>query len=239
MVTAESWCNAHCGSLYASLLLISRLVDDQTFGPFRPGIPTEVPLWLACYLKMARRCQIIPPDWLEPQWLTEQYRLEHEMPKSFQPMPPHYLEIATILLRAAADDIPDVERVRTCLKDLEDVRQSKIRSGLQAIQPGISHILMRNISSMELHPIRGFCVTTLNAINDVLAAGKGRKPNEIAAERLEGIRRSGPTPSTVAAAAASSSSSSSLSASSRFGASRTAPDEVKRDELDHDDDDEL
>jgi hypothetical protein len=36
-----------------------------TYGPFRPQMPTRVPLWLALFLKRRRRCTIITPEWLQ------------------------------------------------------------------------------------------------------------------------------------------------------------------------------
>jgi len=36
-----------------------------TYGPFRPQMPTRVPLWLALFLKRRRRCTIITPAWLQ------------------------------------------------------------------------------------------------------------------------------------------------------------------------------
>lgn len=33
-------------------------------GPFVSGLPMEVPLWLAIYLKQKKKCDLILPDWL-------------------------------------------------------------------------------------------------------------------------------------------------------------------------------
>lgn len=35
------------------------------FGPFRAGLPLNVPLWLAMMLKQKQKCRIVPPDWME------------------------------------------------------------------------------------------------------------------------------------------------------------------------------
>ncbi|KAL6320074.1 hypothetical protein AAG906_004472 [Vitis piasezkii] len=34
------------------------------FGPFRPQIATQVPLWLAVALKKRGKCTIRPPEWM-------------------------------------------------------------------------------------------------------------------------------------------------------------------------------
>jgi hypothetical protein len=39
-----------------------------TFGPFRPGNPVAVPLWLAVRLKADSKCNIICPAWMRAGW---------------------------------------------------------------------------------------------------------------------------------------------------------------------------
>lgn len=34
-------------------------------GPFNPGLPVEVPLWLAINLKQRQKCRLIPPAWMD------------------------------------------------------------------------------------------------------------------------------------------------------------------------------
>ncbi|RMX56578.1 hypothetical protein pdam_00002393 [Pocillopora damicornis] len=34
-------------------------------GPFNASLPTEVPLWIAIFLKQRRKCRILPPDWMD------------------------------------------------------------------------------------------------------------------------------------------------------------------------------
>lgn len=34
-------------------------------GPFNPGLPVEVPLWLAINLKQRQKCRVIPPEWMD------------------------------------------------------------------------------------------------------------------------------------------------------------------------------
>ncbi len=33
-------------------------------GPFVPGIPTDVPVWVAINLKQRQKCRINPPEWM-------------------------------------------------------------------------------------------------------------------------------------------------------------------------------
>ena len=34
-------------------------------GPFSPGLPTSVPLWMACSLKQRQKCRILAPEWMD------------------------------------------------------------------------------------------------------------------------------------------------------------------------------
>ena len=33
-------------------------------GPLIPGVPAQVPLWMAVNLKQGQKCRIIPPEWM-------------------------------------------------------------------------------------------------------------------------------------------------------------------------------
>lgn len=34
-------------------------------GPFNPGLPVRVPLWLAVNLKQRQKCRLLPPEWMD------------------------------------------------------------------------------------------------------------------------------------------------------------------------------
>ena len=34
-------------------------------GPFNPGLPVQVPLWLAVNLKQRQKCRLLPPEWMD------------------------------------------------------------------------------------------------------------------------------------------------------------------------------
>ena len=44
-------------------LVVSCFQGD--IGPFSASIPTEVPLWVAIFLKQRRKCRIQPPNWMD------------------------------------------------------------------------------------------------------------------------------------------------------------------------------
>lgn len=51
---------------FQALHLISNSV-----GPFRAGLPMHVPLWLAIHLKRQQKCRIVPPTWMDREYLEE------------------------------------------------------------------------------------------------------------------------------------------------------------------------
>ncbi|TMW65739.1 hypothetical protein Poli38472_008381 [Pythium oligandrum] len=137
------------------------------FGPFQPGITARVPLWLAVMLKQLNKCRIIEPSWFSVAYLTN--RLEREKESDiFEELPFHYLEIASLLFKHAAEDIEQVEHIRSLLEDIQNVRQDKIRNGLYKIANDVQSggtayaIQMNNISALEINSVRQFMVGSLN-----------------------------------------------------------------------------
>ncbi|EGZ19885.1 hypothetical protein PHYSODRAFT_328060 [Phytophthora sojae] len=138
------------------------------FGPFQPGITTHVPLWLAIMLKQLNKCRILAPSWLSVDYLMS--RLEREKASdAFEELPFHYLEVASLLLKNAPEDLDQGEHLRSLLEDLQNVRQDKIRNGLSRIAGDVvqsggsaSVIQMNNISALEINSVREFMIGSLN-----------------------------------------------------------------------------
>uniref|UniRef100_A0A8C3PTM9 GINS complex subunit 2 n=1 Tax=Calidris pygmaea TaxID=425635 RepID=A0A8C3PTM9_9CHAR len=67
-------------------------------GPFNPGLPVEVPVWLAINLKQRQKCRLIPPEWMDVEKL-EEIRDRERKEDTFTPMPsPYYMELTKLLL---------------------------------------------------------------------------------------------------------------------------------------------
>ncbi|OAJ37879.1 hypothetical protein BDEG_21851 [Batrachochytrium dendrobatidis JEL423] len=103
-----------------------------TYGPFRPLFRTSVPLWLALAFKSKDKCTIVPPEWMDPTSLQDMMTQE-KMHAEFSALPFHYIEIATALLESASDDIPHAEFIRQVFCDLKEIRETKIRAGMGAL----------------------------------------------------------------------------------------------------------
>jgi GINS complex subunit 2 len=131
------------------------------FGPFHSNLATSVPLWLALALKERHKCRIEAPEWMSVDALKQALDLEKRMPIELsQSMPFHYVEIAHVLFNKASDNMPEADRVRMLIEDIQDVRMSKLRTGVNellknAVTEGtITGAKMTGASHMELDTIR-------------------------------------------------------------------------------------
>lgn len=85
-------------------------------GPFRPGIPVQVPLWVAINLKQRQKCRLTAPDWMNVEVLTTA-KEEESQSRSFTRMPcEHYMVTTQLILSAAPHDIANADEVRTLVK---------------------------------------------------------------------------------------------------------------------------
>ncbi|CAI8016185.1 DNA replication complex GINS protein PSF2 [Geodia barretti] len=76
------------------------------FGPFNPSMQTRVPLWLAINLRQRQKCHIVPPDWLNVDYLTEK-KSEEAAESFFTAMPsPNYMEVSSLVLNKSVGTAP-------------------------------------------------------------------------------------------------------------------------------------
>ncbi|KAG6453266.1 probable DNA replication complex GINS protein PSF2 [Manduca sexta] len=125
------------------------------FGPFRAGLPLNVPLWLAMMLKQKQKCRIVPPDWMDIDVL-ENIKEEEKRSRFFTKMPnEHYMVEAKLILGAAAEDVPNSSEIKTIIKDIWDIRMSKLRTSMDALMKSgggygrLDHLTMMEINSVK------------------------------------------------------------------------------------------
>jgi GINS complex subunit 2 len=135
-------------------------------GPFNPSMPVSVPLWLAVNLKQQQRCRIQPPDWLSVEKLV-QTKQDESNSELFTPMPSeHYIEISTLLLNNASDDIPQPDEVRALIKDIIDLRTAKLRRSIDmVISQQAQYGKVDNLTMMEINSIRSFLTQSLDQLH--------------------------------------------------------------------------
>ncbi|CAK9809961.1 Probable DNA replication complex GINS protein PSF2 [Anthophora plagiata] len=124
-------------------------------GPFRAGLPVKVPIWLAVNLKQQQKCRIINQEWMNVEVLNEA-KEEEKLSKLFTKMPSnHYIDEAQLLLSVASDDISDADSIRTAIKDIWDIRMSKLRTSIDAFlkSEGL-HAKLDHLTAMEINSVR-------------------------------------------------------------------------------------
>nr|XP_053651140.1 probable DNA replication complex GINS protein PSF2 [Cherax quadricarinatus] len=126
-------------------------------GPFVPGLPMEVPMWLGINLRQRGKCRLILPEWMDVAKLTEK-KEEESQSKVFTEMPcQHYLVVAQLMLSAAPEDIPSSQQVKTLVKDIWDLRISKLRSSVaEFIQSEGTHAKLDRLTLLEINSVRPF-----------------------------------------------------------------------------------
>ncbi|XP_036087424.1 DNA replication complex GINS protein PSF2 isoform X1 [Rousettus aegyptiacus] len=132
-------------------------------GPFNPGLPVEVPLWLAINLKQRQKCRLLPPEWMDVEKL-EKIRDHERKEETFTLMPsPYYMELTKLLLNHASDNIPKADEIRTLIKDVWDTRIAKLRvSADRFVRQQEVHAELDNLTLMEINTSGAFLTQALN-----------------------------------------------------------------------------
>ncbi|XP_063610116.1 probable DNA replication complex GINS protein PSF2 [Penaeus indicus] len=135
-------------------------------GPFTPGLPVQVPLWLGINLRQRGKCRLVPPDWMDPEKLTEK-KEEESQSRVFTEMPcEHYLVVAQLVLASAPEDVPNSQQVKTLVKDIWDLRISKLRSSVaEFIQSEGTHAKLDHLTLLEINSIRPFLPHALDQLH--------------------------------------------------------------------------
>lgn len=131
-------------------------------GPFDPGLPVDVPLWLAVSLKQRQKCRLLPPPWMDIEKL-EKIRDHERKEETFTPVPsPYYMELTKLLLTHASDNIPKADTIRTLIKDLWDTRMAKLRVSADSfVQHQEAHAKLDNLTLMEINTSGAFLTEAL------------------------------------------------------------------------------
>ncbi|KAJ8944042.1 hypothetical protein NQ318_016240 [Aromia moschata] len=140
-------------------------------GPFRASLPIRVPLWMAINLKQQQKCKIQQPDWMEIEAL-ETIKENEKLSRTFTKMPSeHYMIEAKLLLGFASDDIPRADEIRTIIKDIWDIRMSKIRSSVDVLVKNAgSYAALDHLTIMEINTIRPILPHALDQIYRIKAS---------------------------------------------------------------------
>jgi GINS complex subunit 2 len=149
-----------------------------TYGPIKPASALEVPLWLGIFLKRQQKCKIIPPAWMDLQVLKDKFE-EERKEEGFAELDFYYMEISSLLLTHAKDDIASHVLVCRLIEDLHNLRSAKVRNKLQDLSHGSLYNKLTNLASIELQSIRRILPATYDSLYQInnpdvlLDQGKG------------------------------------------------------------------
>lgn len=151
------------------------LVGDD-LPPLRANRRVQIPLWLALLLKLRDKCRIVPPEWLNYEYLKNAYDDEKANPKQFtSKLPDNWMEISKIILARAPDDVGDsVTAIKQVLQDLREIRLLKVNNGLRELNE--SNFTLTGLSMMEVNEMRPFVVNVMNQLrllDNTKRAGEG------------------------------------------------------------------
>ncbi|KAL3269200.1 hypothetical protein HHI36_008282 [Cryptolaemus montrouzieri] len=134
-------------------------------GPFRAGLPVKVPMWVAVNLKQQQTCKIQQPDWMDIDFL-EELRETEKNTQTFTKMPnEHYMALTKSILNCASDDLIRANEIRTLVKDIWDIRMSKLRSSVDLlIKETASYAAVDNLTMMEINSVRPLLPHALDQI---------------------------------------------------------------------------
>lgn len=77
----------------------------------------------------------------------------------------NYMVVTKLLLGYASDDIPRANEIRTIVKDIWDIRMSKIRSSVNKLVANMdSYADVNNLTIMEINSIRPLLPQALDQI---------------------------------------------------------------------------
>lgn len=184
-----------------------------------PPRRSSLPLWLALLLKRQRRANILPPPWLNTEWLSDLLKAETDH-DTFLPPPPldapaytgivsrldarrtgqsssgprrtldgqwyipsapfllqnivddegmaprtpwlpyHWIELATMLLETASDDLVEPDQIRRIIRDIRELRMAKMRKFTEQVDAtsvgGGEGLPLTGVGAMEIGETRGF-----------------------------------------------------------------------------------
>lgn len=161
------------------------ILSSVPVGPFKAGIETKVPLWMAVLLQQRSFAVIVPPQW----WTTENLAkiIAHEKSdvslfSTGQELPADYYEISK-RLTSTRNPPEHSEAMKLLIEDLFEIRLDKLRQQFQNLLAESTEsdpkITVDGIGTQELAILQSF---TSQALEDqyALAAAEKAAPKEVA-----------------------------------------------------------
>ncbi|PWY73618.1 DNA replication complex GINS protein psf2 [Aspergillus heteromorphus CBS 117.55] len=124
-----------------------------------------------------------------PPFLPQNVARDHIPPGEPPALPFHWLEVGTMLLDAASDDLVEPDQTRRLLKELREVRTAKIRSGVEVLDAaavGGGGVALTGVGAMEVGEGRGFIAGVVDGLRRIGASKEQARREELAEEMANG-----------------------------------------------------
>ncbi len=96
-------------------------------------MPLSVPLWLGLSLRQRQKCRLIQPSWMTLDNLEEVKENEKQATEFKQLPDPHLFVKTQLIMDVGNSDLIKADEVRTIIKDIWDIRQSKVIIAFRAM----------------------------------------------------------------------------------------------------------
>ncbi|KAI9368256.1 DNA replication complex GINS protein psf2 [Aspergillus egyptiacus] len=125
-----------------------------------------------------------------PPFLPQNVALDQQ-PDDGEPLtlPFHWLEVGTMLLDVAGDDLVDPDQTRRLLKELREVRSAKIRSGVEVLDDAATAaggVALTGVGAMEIGEGRGFISGVIDGLRRIGASKEQARREQMAEEMANG-----------------------------------------------------
>ena len=141
------------------------------FGPFKAQKPTDVPLWLALYLRTRSKCSLTVPMCYNVEYLNKKLEDEKEYKNYLTPLPDNFFEIFHLLFQKAKEDFEDAMQSKSLLEDIKQVRLSKLTKIVKDLNKQDSYVIFDNITDYELNIFRPLAGEAFNKLNELKKIG--------------------------------------------------------------------
>ncbi len=95
------------------------------------------------------------PRWLDYDYLSKVKAVERELPIMFsEDIPYYYFELSTLLFTHCSDEFQNVQKIKSILEDIFELRKEKLVRILKNVQPATPVKFISNAGSVELNSVR-------------------------------------------------------------------------------------
>ena len=95
------------------------------------------------------------PKWLDYDYLSKVKLVEKELPDKFsEELPYYYFEVATLLFNNCADEFQNLQKMKSVIEDIFELRREKLMKLLKAFEPNTPAKFLSNAAACEINSVR-------------------------------------------------------------------------------------